>query len=144
MTAAVVVPVVGDTVIEPDETFTVRLSKPTNATLKKTGAVGTILNDDQKPAAEPPPEDEFDWGRTGPPDLRPVLLAKLRDDFEPGGEGWYGFRTLAFSRLRSGRLVRGGKGGRYRYCPGGCPPDRSRCRPARRTRRSSRCRPRST
>ncbi|NCY17903.1 MAG: hypothetical protein EBX39_14320, partial [Actinobacteria bacterium] len=45
-TATIVVAVMGDTVVEPDETFTVELSNPANATLGVSTAVGTILNDD--------------------------------------------------------------------------------------------------
>jgi hypothetical protein len=40
------VPVVGDTTNEPDETFAVNLSAPSNATIEDSAAVGTILNDD--------------------------------------------------------------------------------------------------
>jgi hypothetical protein len=40
------VPIVGDTTVEPDETFTVTLSTPTNATLGTATATGTITNDD--------------------------------------------------------------------------------------------------
>src|SRR5262249_6648368 len=36
----------GDTLVEPDETFAVNLSSPTNATITKAQGVGTILNDD--------------------------------------------------------------------------------------------------
>ena len=36
----------GDTTVEPDETFYVNLSSPTNATLSKSQGVGTIQNDD--------------------------------------------------------------------------------------------------
>lgn len=42
----ITVEVVGDTTIEPNETFTVNLSAPVNATLAKTSATGTIQNDD--------------------------------------------------------------------------------------------------
>ena len=42
----VTVPVAGDTAIESNETFTVNLTGPTNATLADGQAVGTILNDD--------------------------------------------------------------------------------------------------
>ena len=42
----------GDTVVEPDETFTLTLSAPQHATLTKASATGTIQNDDkQKPLA---------------------------------------------------------------------------------------------
>ena len=39
----------GDTVVEPDETFFVNLSAPTNATIAVSQGVGTILNDDVAP-----------------------------------------------------------------------------------------------
>jgi hypothetical protein len=42
----VVVPVIGDTTVEPDETFTVRLSSATNATIADGEGLGTIKNDD--------------------------------------------------------------------------------------------------
>ncbi|BAI90111.1 Calx-beta domain-containing protein [Arthrospira platensis NCB002] len=40
------VPVIGDTKLEPDETFKVILSEPENAELSRDEAIGTILNDD--------------------------------------------------------------------------------------------------
>ena len=40
------VPVLGDTLDEPNETFTVTLSNPTNATLATAQATGTIVDDD--------------------------------------------------------------------------------------------------
>lgn len=42
----IVVSILGDTIVEPDETFTVTLSNPTNAVLGTAQAVGTIANDD--------------------------------------------------------------------------------------------------
>ena len=51
-TASFVVPIVGDTLDEPDETFSVTLSNATNATLSTTAnvATGTILDDDVAPS----------------------------------------------------------------------------------------------
>ncbi|QJB28667.1 Calx-beta domain-containing protein [Limnospira fusiformis] len=46
------VPVIGDTKIEPDETFKVILSNPQNAELERGEAIGTILDDDDP--IEPP------------------------------------------------------------------------------------------
>lgn len=46
------VPVIGDTIYENDETFTLNLSNPTGATLANTSATGTIVNDDQPPWVE--------------------------------------------------------------------------------------------
>jgi hypothetical protein len=43
------IPVAGDTVYESDETFFLNLRNPTNATLLRTQAVATILNDDPIP-----------------------------------------------------------------------------------------------
>jgi hypothetical protein len=40
------VPVIGDTTLEPDETFMLTLSNPVNATLGTATATGTITNDD--------------------------------------------------------------------------------------------------
>ena len=45
----ITVPVIGDTVVEPDETFTVTLSQPSAATISVSTGVGTILNDDVAP-----------------------------------------------------------------------------------------------
>ncbi|WP_414524148.1 Calx-beta domain-containing protein, partial [Umezakia ovalisporum] len=42
----ITVNVSGDTVVEPDETFTVTLSNPSNATITTSTGTGTILNED--------------------------------------------------------------------------------------------------
>jgi Tol biopolymer transport system component len=68
-TATVTVLVSGDTADEPDETFFVNLSNPTNATISDAQATGTITNDDQDTKApqtdialDPPtPNGENDW-----------------------------------------------------------------------------------
>jgi hypothetical protein len=46
LTRQVTVPVAGDTAVEGDETFTVRLSNPVNAELLDAQGVGAIVNDD--------------------------------------------------------------------------------------------------
>jgi uncharacterized repeat protein (TIGR01451 family) len=46
----IAVPVNGDTVYEPDESFQVVLSNPVNATLARSTATGTIVNDDPAPS----------------------------------------------------------------------------------------------
>jgi Calx-beta domain/RTX calcium-binding nonapeptide repeat (4 copies) len=51
-TQTVAVPIVGDTAFEPDETFTLTLSSPVNATLGTATATGTITNNDA-PTAKP-------------------------------------------------------------------------------------------
>ncbi|MEO8035406.1 MAG: IPTL-CTERM sorting domain-containing protein, partial [Acidobacteriota bacterium] len=45
-TQTVAVPVTGDTTVESDETFTVNLSAPVNATITTATGTGTIINDD--------------------------------------------------------------------------------------------------
>jgi chitinase len=52
----VVVSVTGDTIAEPDETFTLVLSKPVNAAFagQRTAALGGIFNDDGKPDTSEP------------------------------------------------------------------------------------------
>jgi uncharacterized repeat protein (TIGR01451 family) len=49
MTQTVLVPVIGNTLNEPNKTFFVTLSGPTNASLARNQATGTILNDDPFP-----------------------------------------------------------------------------------------------
>lgn len=46
-TQTITIPIIGDTRIEPNETFTVNLSLPTNATIADGQGLGTIRNDDQ-------------------------------------------------------------------------------------------------
>jgi aryl-phospho-beta-D-glucosidase BglC (GH1 family) len=47
------VPILGDTLVEGDETFRVLLSNPTNASLATAQALGTIVDDDRPPAGTP-------------------------------------------------------------------------------------------
>lgn len=54
----------GDTQIEPDETFLVVLSNPTNAALAVTQAVGTILNDDIAPPVLETAAIDISWETT--------------------------------------------------------------------------------
>jgi hypothetical protein len=51
----VAVPILGDTVYEPDETFLVCLTNAAHATLARACGVGTILDDDTAPPANLPP-----------------------------------------------------------------------------------------
>ncbi len=45
-TQTIAVPIIGDTAVEPDETFTVTLSSAANATIADASGLGTIANDD--------------------------------------------------------------------------------------------------
>jgi len=51
LTQTFLIPIVGDLVVEPDETFTVTLSSPQNATIADGTATVTLLNDDAAAAA---------------------------------------------------------------------------------------------
>ena len=53
-TQKVNIAVIGDTAVEPTETFTVTLASPVNVTLGTATATGTITNDDSAPATTPP------------------------------------------------------------------------------------------
>ncbi len=48
-TRSLTVGVIGDASVEPNETFTVKLSSPSGARISRTAATGTILNDDTAP-----------------------------------------------------------------------------------------------
>jgi titin len=52
--AQVTVKVTGDTAVESNETFTVNLSSPANATITNATGTGTITNDDAAPPPPPP------------------------------------------------------------------------------------------
>jgi uncharacterized repeat protein (TIGR01451 family) len=60
--ANIVVTVLGDMAVEPDEIFYVDLSTPANAVLAKREGVGTIVNDDGLPGQA----DHFVWSPCGP------------------------------------------------------------------------------
>src|SRR6185295_12432428 len=51
----IVVPILGDTTSEPDETFSVTLANPIGATLGTAQATGTIVDDDVAAACTPRP-----------------------------------------------------------------------------------------
>ena len=59
--ATITVPVRGDLMVETDETLQVVLGTPTNATLARSTATGTIRNDDQPPAEPPAPPATGSW-----------------------------------------------------------------------------------
>ncbi len=64
---AITVQVLGDTLNEPAETFSVNLTSPVNVTLAKTSAAGTIQNDDPLPTvsiANAAPQNEGNSGTT--------------------------------------------------------------------------------
>ncbi len=61
-TQQIKVNVIGDTTVEPDETFTVTLANPSGATLGTATATGTIVNDDTAVTAPPATADR--WGKS--------------------------------------------------------------------------------
>ncbi len=67
--ASLTVEIIGDEDVEPDETFTVELKKPANATLARARATVTIRNDDKGPplpriSIEPVSLPEGNTGKT--------------------------------------------------------------------------------
>ena len=59
------IPVVGDTEVEPDEQFAIRVTSLQHATLGDDGAKVTILNDDVPPPPPPPPPPPANQGSAG-------------------------------------------------------------------------------
>jgi Ca2+-binding RTX toxin-like protein len=79
----------GDDVVEGDETFTVTLSAPTNASITTASAVGTIVNDDVAPDPGPPigvPSGTGD-DSVGGGDANDSLSGQGGDDSLAGGAG---------------------------------------------------------
>ena len=64
-TTTITVPIIGDTVIEPDETVLVNLTAPVNATIADAQAVITITNDDGNTPSLPSPWVTQDIGAVG-------------------------------------------------------------------------------
>ena len=94
----------GDTDIETDETFAVTLSSPTNATISRETATGTIRDDDspmgasgldsrpdnQACVAPPRPTDNTSVSITDPYPALPDLVQPTKLLLEPGGAGrWF-------------------------------------------------------
>jgi len=71
------VPIVGDQIIEPDETFQVSLSAPINATISASSANVTIINDDHS-------SDRADFDGDGKTDL---------SVFRPSDGNWYALKS---------------------------------------------------
>ncbi len=84
-TKTIAVTVNGDEVVEPDETFLVNLSGPTNATIADGQGVGTIRNDDDD--STPPP---------------PSTSAVTNGDFANDLAGWMTYGTWVATPARSG------------------------------------------
>ncbi|MBE9098778.1 Calx-beta domain-containing protein [Vacuolonema iberomarrocanum] len=76
-TATLTVDILGDTQLEGDETFTVTLRNPTNATLSDAEGIGTIRDDDR---AGPTPGDDNLTGTNG----RDVIFALAGNDIVRG------------------------------------------------------------
>jgi chitinase len=79
-TKSVVVTILGDTVVEPDETFNLLLSNPGGATLGTGTATATIVNDDVAPPVPPPapPPPPPSGGSSG---LAPVVSSDWNTGF---------------------------------------------------------------
>jgi chitinase len=90
----VAVKVTPDSVVEPDETFTLQLTNPRNATLARTQATATLMNDDGTPANRPPTAlNDFAATRVD----EPVRINVLANDTDPDGD------PLAITGVSGGR-----------------------------------------
>ena len=70
------VTVCGDSAVEPDETFSLTLTSPTNAVLNRARATGTITNDDRRPpACAPRPSPRIGVREIGSGRLEVTVLA---------------------------------------------------------------------
>jgi MYXO-CTERM domain-containing protein len=70
----VTINVVGDTMVEPDETFEIALTNVTNATLATGSVTTTITNDDVAPPMMMPPPDMPPPAMMPPPDMPPPAM----------------------------------------------------------------------
>jgi len=93
-TEKIKVTVNGDTAVEPDESFTLQLSSPVNATIAKAVGTGTIRNDD---SAAPPP----------PPPTLPDLVVQSIDGLSTPGEN-FGACKVTFTIKNQGNGAAGG------------------------------------
>ncbi|HEY9907543.1 MAG TPA: Calx-beta domain-containing protein, partial [Thermosynechococcaceae cyanobacterium] len=77
LTQTIQIPVIGDTVTEPNETFSVNLSAPVNAALLNSQGIATLVNDDgvtlpgTTPPGTTPPGTTPPGGGTTPPSKNP-------------------------------------------------------------------------
>jgi chitinase len=74
----VTVNILGDTVVEQNETFDLLLSAPTNATIGTGTGTATLLNDDLPPPPPPPPAS---GGTTGSSAVTPIVRTSWSDGF---------------------------------------------------------------
>ena len=90
----ITVTVMGDTLIESNETFFVNLSNPTNATLDRARGVGTIINDDGLPGQT----DHFTWSTIPSPqfvDSSFAVTINAQDAFNNPVTNFNGTATLS-------------------------------------------------
>lgn len=100
-TRTIAVPVKGDTTPEADETFTIALSAPANATLADASATGTITDDDDAPAAPPsagPANAPTPPAATAPASPPPAATRALQLKVTP--------KVVRARRARRNRVVR--------------------------------------
>ena len=67
LTTTVGVPITGDLLAEPDETFKIRLSNPQHAVIDRGVGTGTIANDDPQPSDTVPPVTTATFNSAGDP-----------------------------------------------------------------------------
>jgi len=116
--ATVTITVNGDTDIEPNESFALTLSAPTNATLADSAATCTILNEDGPPAVPSPFTGVFNggpvqlhWGANSEPDFALYRLHRgPSDTFVPDST------TFVVEKPDTGYIDAGSTWSYYKLC----------------------------
>jgi len=80
------VPIIGDTIVEPNETFLVQLSNAVGAPIVRNQGTGTILNDDQTPPPPPTPVLSVNFNNVNNGDVYrslPTLVGNVAEALAP-------------------------------------------------------------
>ncbi len=106
----IVVPVIGDTNVEPNETFFVTLSSPVNAALTRAQAMGTIQDDDVGPFFDDfePNIDLAQWSAFGGEVGSTVVATNYGGSISSPNSLWFGAETNRFATTRTINTTGGG------------------------------------
>lgn len=117
LTGTIAMPVVADAIDETDESFTVNLSAPSNATLADAQGIGTILDDDTAPSVPipnaPPVSVNDSFGTAQGTALVVVARGVLANDTDDGG----GPLTAALVSAPSNGTLTLNRDGSFAYTP---------------------------
>ena len=103
------VPVAGDTVLEPDETFTVKLSAPSNATIADDTGLVTITNDEPQPDLTAPVAGDL---RLRPSGFRPSTGTTINYTLSEAATTTFTVERVLPGRRKGGKCRRESKSNR--------------------------------